>query len=154
VAAGGAYANTFDSRVDRSRIQGSCGRDGQTGGRKAEEKEQAESEGQICESRGTMKSPGTVFLREMKVVLRSGQEFCFLSKNKVSFMDGKAQHIYQRQRRGARITWFDFLAESMEPEPVTGELLEQLELAYTQMEDEKQRVMMEKYIASAKKLKP
>lgn len=67
-------------------------------------------------------SPDIVSLREKKVVLSAypEREFYFLSKNKVGCTKGKAQHIYQRQRRGAHITWFDLLADITGPRAVTG----------------------------------
>ena|ERR1019366_9360189 len=95
---------------------------------------------------------GIVSLREKKVVLSAypEREFHFLSKNKVGCIEGKTQHIYQRQRRGAHITWFDLLAEPV----VTGDgsgLDKQLELAHCLMENEKHRVAMEKFVARTKK---
>jgi hypothetical protein len=97
---------------------------------------------------------GTVSLRDKKVVLcsRPDRTFCFLSKNKIGCTEGKVQHLYQRQRRGARITWLDFLAVG-EPSVVTGDLAAQLELAHSLRESEKHRVEMEKFAALVKKAK-
>ena len=97
---------------------------------------------------------GTVSLREKKVVLSSypEREFYFLSKNKIGCTEGKTQHIYQRQRRGAHIIWLDFLADG-ETSVATGDLDEQLELAYSLMEAEEYRVRMDKFGAFKKKAK-
>jgi hypothetical protein len=103
-----------------------------------------------------MAAKDVISLREKKVVLSAcpEREFYFLSKNKVGCTEGKTQHIYQRQRRGVHITWLDLLAEFMEPRVVTDDgsgLDAQLELAYRLMEDEKNRVAMEKFVARTKK---
>lgn len=106
---------------------------------------------------------GYVSLLDKKAVLDSRPDctFCFLSKNKITCIvgnvhsgctNGKTQHIYQRQRRGARITWLDFSAVG-EPNAVTGELVAQLELAYGLMEAEKHTVEMERFVALTKKAK-
>jgi hypothetical protein len=89
---------------------------------------------------------GTVFLREKKVVLDTEpqREFIFLSKNSVGYDDGGTQHIYRRQRRGARATWIDEMAQP-EPSAVAGDLSDQLERAYSLMEDEKHRVALDKF---------
>jgi hypothetical protein len=102
----------------------------------------------------TQTEEGTVSLLEKKVVLSSSpeREFHFLSKNKIGCTEGKTQHIYQRLRRGARIMWLDLLT-AIEPSVVTGDLGEQLELAYNLMEAEKYRVQMEKFVALSKKAK-
>jgi hypothetical protein len=100
-------------------------------------------------------SQGTVSLPEKKVVLSADpeREFYFLAKNKICWTEGTIEHIYQRQRRGAHITWLDLLAEGMEPRVVTGDLDTQLELAHRLMEAEKLRVQIEKFAARAKKAK-
>lgn len=93
---------------------------------------------------------GTVSLRDKKVVLSSRPDctFCFLSKNKIGCTEGEAQHIYQRQRRGAHITWLDSLAGG-EPSVVTGDLEKQLELADRLMETESLRARYERLKAKA-----
>lgn len=93
---------------------------------------------------------GAVDLRDKKVVLSSRPErtFCFLSKNKIGFTEGGTQHIYQRQRRGAHITWLDVLAAG-EPSVVTGDLEKQLELADRLMEAENLRAKLKKAKAAS-----
>ena len=104
-----------------------------------------------------MAAKNVISLREKKVVFSAypEREFYFLSKkNWVCCREGTTERIYQRQRRGARVTWFDLLAEGLEPSIVTGDgsgLDKQLEQAYTLMENEKLRIEMEKFLVRPKK---
>jgi len=72
--------------------------------------------------------------------------FYFLSKN--SATEETKQRLYQRRRRGAHVTWFEYVAGTERP-IVTGH--SELELAYRLINDAKDNAAMRKFAALAKK---
>ena len=88
----------------------------------------------------------SVSLREKKVVLpataKSAQQaFYFLPHNMVN-VDGDRSRLYQRQRRGIKISWMDMAPA--EPSVVIGELHDRLEEAYRLLDEAKKDTSLRK----------
>ena len=93
-------------------------------------------------------APGTVSLREKKVVLGAAdgfpkQTFLFLPHNLVVHVTGDgAEHGYRWKCRGYRVSWSEIAGAFDEP-AVKGAMAERLDLAYRMMNEEKNRVALE-----------
>jgi hypothetical protein len=103
--------------------------------------------------------PGLVDLKGRTVTVYRTSEypervFHFMGKNSAACGNDRSR-FYKRQRRGARVTWFEWAA-SLGPRPVAdfdNGLDAQLRLAHSLMEDATYQRAIEKFRASAKKAK-